>query len=47
MAAGAKAFQVRWLEEWSTSPRYHRIALFDSPKPSNAVARMYTDLSHA
>jgi ribonuclease HI len=47
MAAGAKAFQARWHEEWSTSPRYHRIALFDSPKPSNSVARMYTDLSRA
>jgi ribonuclease HI len=45
MAAGAKAFQARWLEEWSTSPRYHCIALFDSPKPLNMVARMYTDLS--
>ncbi|KAJ7301422.1 hypothetical protein DFH08DRAFT_630928, partial [Mycena albidolilacea] len=28
-----------------TSLCYHHIALFDSPKPSNSVARMYTDLS--
>ncbi|KAJ7302703.1 hypothetical protein DFH08DRAFT_635308, partial [Mycena albidolilacea] len=47
MAAGAKAFQAQWLKEWSTSPRYNRIALFDSPKPSNSVARTYTDLSRA
>jgi hypothetical protein len=47
MVAGTKAFQARWLEEWFTSPRYHRIALFDSPKPLNSVARMYTDLSCA
>ncbi|KAJ7692535.1 hypothetical protein B0H17DRAFT_840056, partial [Mycena rosella] len=28
-----------------TSLHYRRLALFDDPKPSNAIARMYTDLS--
>ncbi|KAJ7926623.1 hypothetical protein B0H13DRAFT_2313339 [Mycena leptocephala] len=41
MDAGAKEFKARWLAEWATSSRYRRIALFDSAKPSNTVARMY------
>ncbi|KAJ7692713.1 hypothetical protein B0H17DRAFT_1200294 [Mycena rosella] len=38
LAGGAKMFQVRWLKEWSTSPRHRRLSLFNSMKPSNAVA---------
>ncbi|KAJ7738079.1 hypothetical protein DFH07DRAFT_966236 [Mycena maculata] len=40
---GALASQKRWLSEWSTSPRHRRLALFDNPRSSNAVARMYTN----
>jgi ribonuclease HI len=40
MAAGAKAFQARWLEEWSTSLCYHCIALFGSPKLSNSFVQL-------
>jgi ribonuclease HI len=45
MDAGAKEFKARWLEEWTMSPRFRRISLFDNAKPSNAVARMYDGLS--
>jgi ribonuclease HI len=45
LAVGAKAFRERWIAEWSASLRFHRLSLFDSPKPSNALARLYADLS--
>jgi hypothetical protein len=45
MDAGAKEFKARWLEEWALSPWFCRISLFDSAKPSNAVAKMYNGLS--
>ncbi|KAK7021660.1 hypothetical protein R3P38DRAFT_2780859 [Favolaschia claudopus] len=40
IADGAKVFAKRWIEEWKTSPRYTRIASFDSPNPSNAISRI-------
>jgi hypothetical protein len=43
--AGARAFRERWLTEWSASPRFTRISLFDDARPSNAVSRMYNDLT--
>jgi hypothetical protein len=46
LAAGAKIFRERWLAEWSCSPRFHQLSLFDTPKPSNAIVCLYTDLSH-
>ncbi|KAJ7939356.1 hypothetical protein B0H13DRAFT_2300628 [Mycena leptocephala] len=38
--AGARAFRERWLAEWSASPRFTRISLFDEARPSNAVPRI-------
>jgi ribonuclease HI len=38
--AGARAFRERWLTEWSASPRFTRISLFDDARPSNPVSRM-------
>ncbi|KAK7002023.1 hypothetical protein R3P38DRAFT_3215776 [Favolaschia claudopus] len=45
IADGAKVFAKKWIVEWKTSPRYTRIASFDSPTPSNATSRMYKNLS--
>lgn len=45
MDAGAKEFKVHWLEEWALLPQFCRISLFDSAKPSNAVAKIYNRLS--
>ncbi|KAF7372603.1 hypothetical protein MVEN_00123200 [Mycena venus] len=45
VASGIKAFAARWLREWQSSPRFARIAAFDSAIPSKAVVRMYSNLS--
>jgi ribonuclease HI len=45
LADGAKAFNARWLAEWTTSPRFLRLSLYDNAKPSSTVARMYSSLS--
>ncbi|KAK6977090.1 hypothetical protein R3P38DRAFT_2470677, partial [Favolaschia claudopus] len=45
IAAGTKAFATKWAEEWKTSPRYTRIASFDSPNPSSAITKLYQNLS--
>jgi hypothetical protein len=41
----AGAFRERWLAEWTAYPHFTRISLFDDARPSNAVLRMYEDLS--
>ncbi|KAJ7083895.1 hypothetical protein C8R44DRAFT_583702, partial [Mycena epipterygia] len=41
LAAGVKWFREHWLSEWSQSPRFRWLSLFDNAKPSNAVARLY------
>jgi ribonuclease HI len=46
LEAGAKAFKARWIAEWTTSPHYHCITLFDDTQPSNSITRMYSNLSH-
>jgi hypothetical protein len=46
LAAGVKVFWEHWLAEWSSSLRYTCLSLFDNPKPSNALSRLYADLSH-
>jgi ribonuclease HI len=43
--AGNKEFTARWQAEWSRSPRFLRISLFDSALPRAGVARAYSDLS--
>jgi ribonuclease HI len=45
IAAGGREFKARWTSEWGTSPRCRRLALFDTTSPSNAVSRMYDNLS--
>ncbi|KAK7012463.1 hypothetical protein R3P38DRAFT_3588267 [Favolaschia claudopus] len=47
VAAGARLFALRWVEEWRSSPRYMRIATFESPVPSSATPRMYRNLNRS
>lgn len=45
IAAGTKSFARNWANEWASSARCRRLALFDSTTPSPSVVRMYDDLS--
>ncbi|KAK7007234.1 hypothetical protein R3P38DRAFT_3212925 [Favolaschia claudopus] len=44
-AVGAKAFARQGAEEWKTSPRHTRVASLDTANPSNAISRLYKELS--
>ncbi|KAJ7735551.1 hypothetical protein DFH07DRAFT_753775 [Mycena maculata] len=46
IAAGAKEFRERWLDEYK-SPRFFRLSAFSSAKPSNAISRMYDALNRS